>query len=199
MIDTGFDPMKHVSVSGTVVEVCELRFDGDFIERLKVAPHDNLSQYTILSSLANEVSLPWETEMELCVGDRVLFNYVNHLVAQDEDLYFDDCILVPYSQVYTRLDPVRPVNGHFLVEPLPREEAEIFIKRKTDVTGVGIVRHASEPISRFLDHPPAAGAKVGQIVLYDKSWPTIEYKYHQRLNQGGRPLVRMQHILAVLG
>lgn len=198
-----FDPMRHVAVTGTVLGVGERLFCKDLLDHFSRGPQDTFSPFTELCSLANEFSLPWDPQDEVGIGDRVLFHYVNHLVTEEEGVeIFQDgrqLMLIPYYQLYCRLDPIEPLNGYVLIEQIHYAK-ESWLSARPDSTG--IVRHVGRPYKRLLSPTPTGKIhpRVGQTVRFISGAPTIEYQYHQRLNPSGEPLVRVQahEILAIV-
>jgi hypothetical protein len=129
-------------------------------------------------------------------------------------------VAVPYSDIYCIVnegeDP-RPLNGYILVEPLQHEvhtEYNDFMAIQLDrkeKAGQGIIRfigsfetnggawgfwdesHVNRNANMvWLSEQEYDRPKVGQKITYRKYLPPIEYKYHQRLNAGDTPLVRVQ-------
>jgi hypothetical protein len=142
-LDTSFNPEEHVPVTGTVVKLpkkltCGYE-GGKHTQRIKFKPNDML----------------WKTEVELAVGDTVLFDYLEALTAWSQ--YFNPFnqfitdrivfnqdgiyIFVHYSRVYCRLDQSgwTPVNGYAMVRWI--EEKSYYQVEKVGVP----VKHYSNP------------------------------------------------------
>lgn len=194
-----FDPMRHVAVTGTVLRVGKKFFSP--LEPWDEGPKDQWSPYAFRCSELNELSLPWDPQDWVKIGDRVMFHYINHLVAQEEGpQIFEEgrqVLVVPYYQLYLKL-PGEPLNGYVLIEP---EERVSKIALPPKDASVGTVKMVGKPYLRLLKNSPVGiHPEVGQRVFYKNSAPTVEYLYHQTLNPGGRPLVRAQahEILGVL-
>jgi hypothetical protein len=58
-------------------------------------------------------SLEWETDMELKIGDRVIFRYNAWM---DEEGLSTSGMMVKYDAIYAKLDPVTPLNGYVFVD-----------------------------------------------------------------------------------
>lgn len=198
-----FDPMQHVAITGTVLQVGERLFSNKLFELCARGPQDHLSQFTHFSSLASELSLPWLPDDNVEAGDRVMFNYVNHLVSAEEfglTLEGKSLLLVPYYQLYAKLDPVEPLNGYVLIEPDVRRSKGFFTEAKKLASG--IVKFSGKPYLKRISLTPQSEyhPKIGERVFFKNHAPEIEWKFYQGLNPGGRPLVRSQQheILAVV-
>ena len=93
------------------------------------------------------VSLDWDTDMELQVGDVIIYNYLAIKNSLHMGQFIDrDIVCIPYDKIYVAIrgEQVIPINGVILVQP------EI------------------EPIDTFLDIPDSAWTKSKQIgrVMY---------------------------------
>ena len=192
VLSADFDPMRHVAVTGTVLRAGKKFFTTLF--PWDRGPADSHSPFTYRCTEINELSLPWDPQDWVSEGDRVMFHYVNHLVAKEEgpELFVEgrQVLLVPYYQIYLRL-PAEPLNGYVLIEPEERAIKDIAIPEKD--ASRGVVKMVGKPYSMLLsDEPMGIHPQVGQRVYYKSSAPTVEYLYHQTLNPGGRPLVRAQ-------
>jgi len=142
-LDTRFEEYKNAPTSGTVVEVpSELKFRK------------------------SGVSMPWLTDMELQVGDTVIFNYLAVRLSGSAGLILEGGITpVPYDMIYAaiREGEVICVNGGVIVEPDQDEElSEVekilensglslppSVAKKDKQTGV--VRYAGKPNKGYLD------------------------------------------------
>lgn len=103
----------------------------------------------------HESDLDFDTEEELHVGDFVIFDYKEHLQAEqdgrliDETGYYNsDFAIIHYSKIFVRIrnGEVQPINGYLLIEPLfdePTSKLEVI--RKVSETK-GIVRYAGTPV-----------------------------------------------------
>lgn len=97
-LDTRFEEYKSAPQTGIVTAVPEkLAFSND----------------------PNEYSLDIQTDMEIQVGDRVIFNYNARAAAINSGLTINDDILVRYDMIYVaiRNEQVICVNGVVIVEP----------------------------------------------------------------------------------
>ena len=104
LVSGDFDRERQWSVYGRVIAVPE---------RLWFASHmDNDVTY---NQFVSDNSLEFDSEMELKVGDRVLFRYN---VRMDDDCVFEDeeglILMVRYDMIYMK-DDLHPVNGWIFV------------------------------------------------------------------------------------
>lgn len=128
-LDTRFEEYKNAPQSGTVVALPErLTFSHD----------------------PGDYSLDYEVDMELQVGDRVIFNYNARSAAIMNGMHIGDDMLVRYDMIYAAIrdGQVICINGTVIVEPENEEiktnliVPESLKNKKTKLSG--IVRYASE-------------------------------------------------------
>ena len=201
-LDTSYEPEKHLVLLGTV---------------------EALPQQLSYSDRGNK--LPWVTDMELQIGDRVLMYYLGvfNCIAKERRHYIkegdDTWIFIKYQLIYARIrdDHITPINGYVLVEPredpawerrVMRAEEHNFIlpdlrqPSKTDVT-YGWVAYVGAPNRMYAnksltDDHVNVGPGDPVVMKRVRDIP-VEYEYHAKLD-GGRKLYRVQRhdILAIL-
>jgi hypothetical protein len=143
------DPTDKITLSTGA----SLYFDARFEEQ-KAAPQSGVvlvvPQKLRFSMVPGEPSVRYKTDMELEVGDRVIFNFNALDAAKKERMLFGDGFLVRYDQIYVaiRNGEVICLNGGVIVEPQTEEiKAKIivpeYIKRKKS-KGFGRVLYASK-------------------------------------------------------
>lgn len=143
ILDTSFNPEEHVPVTGTVVKLpnkltCGY-MGGLHTHRTPFKPNDML----------------WKTNIELSLGDTVLFDYLEALTAWSQ--YFNPLnqfvtdrivfnkdgiyIFVHYSRVYCRLDKKEwtPINGYAMLQWI--EDKQYYQIKKVGVP----VKHYASP------------------------------------------------------
>jgi hypothetical protein len=107
-LDIRFEEYLNAKTAGEVVAVPDsLRFDPK-----------------------GSVTLDWDTDMELQVGDTVVFNYLAVREAMNTGVFLEDgVVLIPYDKIYTalRAGEVVCINGFILVEP-EDEVVETFME-----------------------------------------------------------------------
>lgn len=196
-LDTTFEPDKHVVRVGTV---------------------EAIPDYLINNG-------PWETDIEIQVGDRVVMYYLavqNCLRPERKHFikYFDEVwIFLKYHNIYAviRDGEIIPVNGYLLVEPqedpewirLNKEANEKGIElvdmrqpSKTHVT-YGKIAYMGKPNGKYRDAYKSDlhyDLEIGDTIIMKRIRDIpVEYEYHAKLD-GGRKLWRMQRhdILAVV-
>lgn len=106
LISGEWERERQWSVFGEVVAVPE---------RLYFARH--IDNHVIYNQFVSEHSLEFDADMELSVGDRVMFRYN---VRMDEECIYHDgdsmLLMVRYDMIYMRVtDDIHPVNGWVFV------------------------------------------------------------------------------------
>lgn len=199
-VDTSFEPEKHIVRIGEVTALPDKLTKGDGI-------------------------LPWETEMELQAGDRVLMYFlaIQNCLAPEKRNYIRKgktiWIFIKYHNIYAaiREGKIIPINGYILVEPiedpewlrLQKESTEHGLKlpdlrglSKTNVI-YGKIAYIGNPNKSYNDsyksdefYDLSAGDRI--IMKKIRDIPA-EYEYHAKLDNG-RKLYRLQRhdILAKL-
>jgi co-chaperonin GroES (HSP10) len=199
LLDTSFEPEKHVVRVGTVEALPrELQFKKE---------------------------IPWETEIELKLGDRVVmyFMAIQNCLSKEQKKYAqegkDVYIFIKYHNIYAiiRGEEIIPINGYVLVEPIEDPEwirlneqaskAGLIIPdmRKLSKTHItyGKIAYLGKPNLRYSEKYKSDeyyDLKVGDEIIMKKIRDIpVEYEYHAKMD-GGRKLYRMQRhdILAVL-
>ncbi len=222
LLNDDFDPQYHVSVLGRVAVVPQrLQYFGYEIAELKrqqagVRIKDSAIQRQV--QFMNKHSTLFDTEMELQVGDKVVFPY-NYHEANDKSGGMIDigaerpAMLIPYSDLVMAIRGEERImlNGFVWVEPIEYTQAEMNAmasglfneledKRKPmygKVVEIGSQNRA------YLNYPEMIDddITVGQTVLYrNKAGVAVEWWYHKQLHQGKYPALRLQRkdILAVM-
>lgn len=202
VIDTSFEPEKHVVRIGTVEKTPE-----------NLVYHHKKSGY------------PWKTTMELKEGDRVVMYFMaiqNCLAPEQKKCYRqgnDVWIFIKYHNIYAVIEDgnIHPINGYVLVEPVEdpawlekkarfeKMNMEIPDLRKPSKTHVsyGKIAYMGAPNEEYADdYKSDVGhdEKVGDTVVLKRIRDIpVEYEYHAKID-GGRKLYRVQRwdILAVL-
>lgn len=197
-IDNTFEPDKHTVVLGTVVAVPQ---------------H------------LNTKNMPWVTDMEIKLGDRVLMYYlavqnclrkeIKRYAKENQDTY----IFISYANVYATIrdGKVIPVNGYLLVEPIKNPETEF---RKAQFKGIGLdlitfdtksnkdvvygkIVYLGSPnkaySQKYLSDTHTDLKKDDLVVMKRVRDIPVEYEYHAKIDNG-RKLYRVQRhdILAIL-
>ncbi len=194
-IDITCDPEKHQTVTGTVQGLpSRLRYTGQ--------PNDGM---------------PWLTDMELALGDRVIVYYLSIVNALSKDLrrYVlegeDRYVWVPYSSIYCKFGEgwITPINGYVLVEPVEdpfvtavkeryaRLGIELVTMNTRSNTNVcfGKVRYVGTPNKEYCDEgqtDEGVDVKVDDTVVLKRiSDVPLHYDLHAKVEQG-RKLWRIQ-------
>jgi hypothetical protein len=193
-----FEPGKHISVWGKVLQLPkELVCYQSLIKRL-MAYKESEDLRGFMQKL-NSLSLEFDTENELQVGDRVAFKYVAKMNAQTDDLYVQtergQAIFVPYDLIYLakRGERIVPINGWLLVEPFTMDEAQVreecrgmvFNARNYEKDGIGIVRHAAKPLKGYLigDYIDDDKIQVGDTVVFRNGF-RVPIEWHEHSEMG---------------
>lgn len=197
-IDTTFEPEKHTVVTGTVEAIPKSLYPRD---------------------------LPWITQNELQVGDKVAMYYmaVMNCLSKERKKFIKEFrqtfIFIAYSNIYAavRDGKIIPINGYILAEPIPDpffekkkqeyldkgiELVELETKKNKEVCFARAV-HVGKPNFGYKD-PNQSDYFIevspgDELILKRLRDIPIEYEYHAKLD-GGRKLYRIQRhdILAVL-
>ena len=202
-VDNAYDPEKHATVEGIIY---------------------GLPSHLKYSGIPN-IGMPWDTDMELKDGDRVIFYYLSVINAfKPETMRFftkdkDRYVFIPYSSIFVALrgDKVIPVNGYCLVEPcedpftgnirermrkIGLEAVTLETKSNTNVS-FAKVRYLGKPNRGYVDSgnsDDGVNVKEGDIVVLRKvSDIPLQYPLHQKFD-GGRTFWRVQRrkILAIV-
>jgi len=138
-LDTRFEEHKNAPQAGEVVAVPEkLTFSFD----------------------PGNSSLSVKTEMELKVGDFVIFNYNAVGYAKGNAMVIDDCVLIPYDMIYCAIRDGETIclSGSVIVEP----ESEIIksnihipsFAQNKKLKSIGKVMYASKKPVEAIRHLP---------------------------------------------
>jgi co-chaperonin GroES (HSP10) len=221
LVDTTFEPEKHVVRVGTVTSLPEKLY-----YRRKL--HINLSAEELKNQSSTRLrydGMPWKTEMELKIGDRVVmyFMAVQNCLRNEYKWYVREGktirIFIKYQNIYAAIrdGKVIPVNGYVLVEPVEDPDwirklekaksagLELPDLRKPSNTNVvfGRIVYQGIPNQEYYEETLSDAhheEKIGDVVVMKKiSDIPIEYEYHAKID-GGRKLYRLQKhdILAVV-
>lgn len=197
-IDTEFEPEKHTVVTGTV---------------------EALPPRLVWKEL------PWKTENELQIGDKVVMYYmaVMNCMAKEQRRYIKEpgtgnvYIFLKYSNIYAaiRNGQIIPINGYILAEPIPDpwyeklkadalskgiELVDLDLKSNKNVVFARLV-HVGKPIELYRDNYLSDDhidvVPGDEVILKKVRDIPVEYEYHSKL---GRKLFRIQRhdILAKL-
>lgn len=147
--------------------------------------------------------LKFDVDMEVKIGDIVIFHYMESLNSQRDGRYIDGMMLIEYSSIFCviRGKEVIPVNGYLLVEPLEEKSSEILWINGRPSETKGIVRYAGTPVRRYLDDKDASDSvpviwrdgelkiemkfpEVGDTVVFkDCHAVKLQYPLHALLNK----------------
>lgn len=199
-IDTSFEPEKHVVRVGTVKSVPTQLWFNEKISGL----------------------MPWKTDIELKVGDKVVMYYLAVLNCIENGSFIREDktteIFIDYNNIYAIIEEgnVRPINGYVLVEKLEDPNWLDYVAKmesmnmeavdtrelsKKNVT-FGKVAYIGAPNVCYFDKYKSdenIDIKQGDVVVLKKVRDIpMEFEYHARID-GGRKLFRLQRhdILAV--
>ncbi|HQW95445.1 MAG TPA: hypothetical protein PLU58_06565 [Saprospiraceae bacterium] len=190
LLDISYEPEKNAQTSGIVVKIC-----------------DNL-----IFSQNNSNSHPYDVDIEVKKGDRVIFHFLTILQAkkegktfvQDGELY----VFMPYERMFVGIsgDKVTPLNGYVLVEPVEQTLPDTALIIPDTARGLskthGIVKYAGAKCRGYAGHLKHMGedpdVNVGDMVVFNQVEAIpLQYEHHSILE---RNLYRMQRkdILAIL-
>jgi len=194
-VDNTYEPEKNATVTGMVY---------------------GLPSHLYYTGKGN-VGMPWDTPMELKMGDKVIVYYLSIInafkpenrryVLEGEDRY----VFIQYSSIYAKYGEgfVQPINGYCLIEPCSDPFVEkqkqrmqsigmeliLFNKKNNTNVSFGIVRYLSTPNRRYVDeHSSDEGVDIaiGDTVVLKKTYDLpLQYDLHQKVDKG-KKLLRVQ-------
>lgn len=158
-VDTSYQEEYHAHTTGEVVILPQ---SLPFVSLSKAQTFgQSYMQY------AAQKGMPWQTEVELKVGDKVNFHYLALSNAEKQGFGFDykgeKIFLIRYDQIYAyeRDNEVCPINGFVFVEveELPQQfqtGAGVWAVSLTEASrrkkfGVGVVRYAGKPNTAYFE------------------------------------------------
>ena len=179
-IDTSFNPMQHTITSGEVIGLPS---------RLIFNPDDPAK------------TMLYDTDMELKVGDRIIFDYLAYNEAIKNDP-IDGGHVIRYDEVLVALrgDDIIPVNGIVLVEPIDITETEEvkqmsaflevpdYVKQQKSETR-GVVRYVGTPLRAYAMDTSRTiyesdDLHVGDKVYFDASYAIpLQYDMHRLIDK----------------
>jgi co-chaperonin GroES (HSP10) len=179
-IDTSFNPMQHTITSGEVIGLPS---------RLIFNPDDPAK------------TMLYDTDMELKVGDRIIFDYLAYNEAIKNDP-IDGGHVIRYDEVLVALrgDDIIPVNGIVLVEPIDITETEEvkqmsaflevpdYVKKQKSETR-GVVRYVGTPLRAYAMDTSRTiyesdDLHVGDKVYFDASYAIpLQYDMHRLIDK----------------
>lgn len=201
------EPSKHFTVKGTVLQVPDRLFHAK--KHTRTFQKKDGYAITQLRQYLNNRSLEYDTEMELQVGDEVVFQYTNHSSCMADGLYWymgqeNPALFINYDQIYMIIRDGKQIlpNGWVWVEPIAwtAEDAVTDIGEVIGVVGkpkpnVGIVRNFGKPNAAYLyeDWVDADDLKMGDTVVFKQTAAVcVEWYCHKTLNDGNFPYFAMQ-------
>ena len=200
-VDDTFEPEKHATITGTVAKM-----------------PDRIHYHGVPNR-----GMPWKVNIELSVGDKVVFYYLSVINALKNDtqryiLHGDDrFVFIPYDKIYAVYGDgfVRPINGYVLVEPVTDPfierlkermkaigmEAVIFQKKNNTHVTFAKVRYIGRPIIEYVDDnhsDEGVDISVGDIVVLRRTYDIpLEYELHSKIDKPSKLIkVQRRNILA---
>ena len=131
---------------------------------------------------------PWETSMDLQVGDTVWFDYMDGMNATSFIMGDDEYRLIPYASCYIAYRDSRFVtlNGYILFEDVFQPKDELEHIDKVDPLK-GKVYAVADPVVHTLDYwTEQIDVAVGDTVEFRKKFPKVyleRQKYFQQLDK----------------
>ena len=191
MIANTEDKQRNYAVKGTVAEVPKCLVFNDLNEFVK--PYSE--QEAVDMKNAYQQSVAFNTDMELKVGDRVLFSYMVHFDREAQTDFID------YDMIVAKLDPICPLNGFLLVEMNEKNQFEEFasgmVLYHEDVNEYGFarVKYAGKPVRGYLDYPEVEDDErivEGSIVMFEKrNAARMEVDIHNSLTENQSSLFKL--------
>lgn len=139
------------------------------------------------------LSLEYHTDIEVQVGDQVIFHHLAVNYTKNESYGLQDQEYpIRYDGIFCaiRNGEVIPLNGNVIVEPLKEPMTSQFIPVKNSVHH-GIVKYLGSPLKGYFMTPDGSWSdkgidiKQGDHVVYGKvDCVPLEFSLHQTLDKG---------------
>jgi hypothetical protein len=200
------NPERWVTVRGRIVAVSPvMRYHGrKILKEIQVRSESNMDDLRQLYAL----SLPADAPVGVRTGDEVLFNYMTtmvHDLGMNEDSFYGDLVIVPYSYLIARIEgeDMVPLGGLVLLRMETKEDTVGWMRnrrREMIEHGSGIVVAQGSRVLQYLDtqdEDPDV-CLVGKRVFFNRhNAVRIEYDLVAKVKQNGLPLysVRLSDIL----
>jgi len=205
-----YDPSFHFTVKGKVLIVPKYLYQAS--EDLKnLDRFERGEQLTKQRQFLTNRSLDFGCDMQLRVGDDVVFRYANHLECMRQGLYWhiDDnkvpALFVPYDTLFMAIRKKEQImlNGWVWVEPVLWSKEEVLDEHgliravhTEKKAGIGIIRNIGDVNHSYLYDKRGGDrddVKIGDKVLFKKTaGVSVEWYSHQSLNEGRYPYYVMQ-------
>lgn len=216
VISDEYEPFLHLSTFGTVVAAPErVVFNGsnflDMACKVKVKSGPLLKYRRQCFQIGTE----YDTEVEISKGDRVFFNHI-HNVAADESYHLKTAdgkrfAVIPYAELNGVVDSnykiLRMLNGFVMVRPVLKTIEHYFsgqgMMLQVDddrMIGQGVVVAISKNAKRnkFISLP-SAPCREGDHVFFKMKGVRVETKRRQEMNKEGvQPLLRLE-VIDIIG
>jgi hypothetical protein len=187
-IDPKFEPEKHVTVTGIVY---------------------GLPSHLSYTGKPN-IGMPWKTEIELRLGDYIVFYYmavINALSPETKKAFVENSdrfVFIQYQNIYAiiRDGNLIPINGFCLVEPVEnpvkknlrlRHEALNLIyidpEKNSKISVVyGLVQYVGIPNQAYIENEKSdigVDISVGDTIFMKRITDIpLEYEYHMNFTKG---------------
>lgn len=182
-LNTTYEPQQHAVTSGVVTAVPER---------------------IVFNRKDLGASMQYDVDMELRVGDRVIFDYKAESIVKQRQTPLDGSYALRYDDIYVAIrgDQIIPVNGVLLVEALPTtveedvqralksglELPETVTKEYSEI--MGVVRYLGAPCRGYLMADPDLtdihdDIRVGDTVCFNPVYAIpLQYELHQIIDKG---------------
>lgn len=196
LVDTVLSDSQHFSVRGKVYVVPKkLSFPKEEIKKLRKNFGNNNADMTRLGELTAEC-LDYETEIELSVGDEVIFDYLSHIACYEDGRWIEtdlgDMFIIRYDEIHMKISSdgkKTPINGWMVIT---REE-----KPKASESGIELVHEKEDDISKKafarVIHPGTPVKTYKQDFMKDDPYPFSEGQRIMYRPGGSRPLEWQLH------
>lgn len=135
--------------------------------------------------------LPWETTMDLKVGDTVWFDYMDGMNSTSFIIDDDEYRLIPYASCYiairdSQMENPICLNGYILFEDVLLPDDGFSSERKVDPLK-GKIHALAAPVEHYLDYwTEDIEVAVGDLVVFRQKFPKVyleRQKYFQQLDK----------------
>lgn len=206
--DTVTNDAMHYAVKGKVFALPKkLLFPRKEIKSLRKSFGNNHADMNRLGEVTRKC-LEWDTDIEVEIGDEVLFDYLAHISCYEEGRWIEtelgDMFLVRYDELHLSIKPdgtKKPLNGWMVItrEEKPKETESgiaLFHAKEDDISKKAFARviHQGTPIRGYKHDLDRADDphdfKEGDRVLYRPGGSRpLEWMLHQTLYPGKKALL----------
>jgi hypothetical protein len=193
LIDHTFNPASHQNVIAEVVKLPE--------------------KFTKPSPESKKEGIEWLPQLDLKIGDKVIVDYflvlqnfgklVHRYIDKPNEMYLEwkgeYYVFVPYHEIFTRLDPIVPLNGWVIYEGIHKEVNALKYKKTYLEVNRGIVKYVGKKNLEYVDDKSDVdGLAPGDEIVFKKGmYRKLENDVHATLDKN-LYLVQRRYVQAIV-